>query len=361
MSFVWCPRFSENIMSAIIIPAAELSPDLINRWLLTTRDNPLYCSPNLRPEVIRTIGQFNPRAFVGFEEGSDGGSLFFPFEWPTRLASIAGPVPMCDYQAFIAAEGHPIVVSDLMRQWKLSTWVFENLIAPTEIVAQTTTLASTVSRRVVMREGFGKYLAEMAAMGKSVRKQTTNLRLLNRDHGEVRFVSNCGDDAVLSAIFHWKADRFNAGESTPWVERVVEALYKTRKADFSGMLSALYAGDRLVAAHFGVRSDTTLYYWFPAFNPEFGRYTPGGLLIYFLLQNLKAMKCDVLDFGPGGERYKEYFSNSAIPVHRGFVELPSVLNVGRATWRYAQDVARGSKTARFILRPLINFIRRGTW
>ena len=67
-------------MFASVIPAAELSPDLIKRWLLITKENLLYRSPNLRPEVIRTIGQFNPRVFVGFDEGSDGAWVFFPFQ-----------------------------------------------------------------------------------------------------------------------------------------------------------------------------------------------------------------------------------------------------------------------------------------
>ena len=346
-------------MSASVIPARDLSPDLMDRWLQNTRENPLYASPNLRPEVIRIIGQFNPRVFVGIEEGRDGALLFFPFERPTRLASFAAPVPMCDYQAFIAPADHPIVVSDLMRQWKLGTWTFDSLIASEKIVSQTTTLASAVSRRAVMREGFAGYLAEMADMSRSMRNTTTKLRLLGRDHGEVRFVSDCRDDAVLSAIFDWKAQRFNAGKTiTPWMQNSVEALYDTRTADFSGMLAALYAGDRLVAAHFGVQSDRTLFYWFPAFNPEFGRYTPGWLLIYFLLQHLAAIGCDVLDFGPGGEKYKEYFENSAIPVHRGFVELPSILNFGRATWRSLHSVARGSRATKFVLRPFINIIRR---
>src|SRR5262245_25295049 len=154
------------MMSATVIPAVELSPDLMNRWLLTTEENPLYRSPNLRPEVIRTIGRFRPEVFVGVEEDSDGACLFFPFERPTRMASFAGPVPMCDYQAFIAPVGYPIVVSDLMQQWKLRTWTFENLIAPAEIVSQTTTLVSTVSRCAVISQGFAVYLTDMASIGK---------------------------------------------------------------------------------------------------------------------------------------------------------------------------------------------------
>jgi CelD/BcsL family acetyltransferase involved in cellulose biosynthesis len=245
-----------------------------------------------------------------------------------------------------------------MRQWNLGTWTFDNLIAPAEVASQTTTVVSAVSRRVEMSEGFPGYLADMATKGKSMRNTKTKLRLLNRDFGEVRFISNCREEAVLSAIFNWKAQRFDAGASSPWIQSVLKVLHGTRTSDFSGVLSALYAGDRLVAAHFGVRSNNTLHYWFPAFNPEFGRYTPGWLLIYFLLEHLTTMGCEVLDFGPGGEKYKEYFENATIPVHRGFVELPSMLNVGRAAWRYAHNVARGSRTARLFLRPIINFVRQ---
>src|SRR6476620_3485628 len=131
------------MMSASVIPAAELPSDIINRWLLTAKENPLYRSPNLHPEVIRAIGRCNQRVYVGFQEESDGTSLFFPFQRSTLLASVAGSVPMCDYQAFIAPVGYPIVVSDLMRRWKLGTWTFESLIGRAEIISQITTLVST--------------------------------------------------------------------------------------------------------------------------------------------------------------------------------------------------------------------------
>jgi CelD/BcsL family acetyltransferase involved in cellulose biosynthesis len=331
----------------------------MDAWLLLTRDNLVYRSPSLRPELFRIIGQFNPKVFVGFEEGRDGPSLFFPFARPTRWASFASSILMCDYQAFIASVDHPIAVSHLMQRWKLSTWTFDNLIAPPEVVSQTTTHVSSVSPRAVLHDGFAGYLAEMTGSGKSMRNTTAKLRLLGRDHGEVRFVSDCKDDAVLATLLDWKAQKFNRGHAiAPWIQNALYALYGTRTVGFSGMLSALYAGERLVAAHFGIRSDGTLYYWFPAFNPEFGRYTPGWLLIYFLLQHLEATGCNVLDFGPGGEQYKEYFKNSVIPVHSGFVELPSILNLGRATWRSVDRAVRGSRTARFFLRPVSHMLRR---
>jgi CelD/BcsL family acetyltransferase involved in cellulose biosynthesis len=343
-----------------VIPAAELSLDLMERWLRITSENPLYRSPILRPEVFQIVGRHNPRVFVGLEEAGSGATLFFPFGRSTRLSSFAVPIPMCDYQAFIASAGHSVAVSRLMRGLKLNTWTFEHLIAPRDLVAQTTTLASETSRRVVLRGGFDGYLAEMAGNGKSMRNTNTKLRLLSRDHGEVRFVPDCRDSAVLAALLDWRAQRFDAGDGIDsWARSSIETLHGMRTPDFSGMLAALYVGDRLVAAHFGIRSNGMLYYWFPSFNPEFSKYTPGWLLITFLLQHLPTIGCDALDFGPGGEKYKEYFDNSAISIHRGFVELPSVVNLGRATWRSIHSAVRSSKTARTFLRPVIDLVRRG--
>jgi hypothetical protein len=96
-----------------------------------------------------------------------------------------------------------------MRRWKLGTWTFENLIAPPQVVSQMTTLVSSVSRRVVVRNDSTGYRAEMASRRKSMRNTIAKLRLFGRDHGEVRFVSDCRDDAVLRMVLDWKAQKFN--------------------------------------------------------------------------------------------------------------------------------------------------------
>ena len=49
--------------------------------------------------------------------------------------------------------------------------------------------------------------------------------------------------------------------------------------DFQGVLSGLYIGEKLVAAHFGMRSRRVLHWWFPAYDPELGKYSPGAQLL----------------------------------------------------------------------------------
>ena len=57
-------------------------------------------------------------------------------------------------------------------------------------------------------------------------------------------------------------------------------LLGTRTDRFSGMFSVLYVEDVPVAAHFGIRSERVMAYWFTAYNTSYSAYSPG--LIHML-------------------------------------------------------------------------------
>ena len=112
-------------MRAIVIPAAELTADLREGWAAALFDNPLLQTPALRPELFQIVGRFNPRTFVAVIEETGCPPVFLPFHRPTRLDSFAGPVPICDYQAFITPISNHISVRDALRAAGLRTWIFE--------------------------------------------------------------------------------------------------------------------------------------------------------------------------------------------------------------------------------------------
>jgi len=104
-----------------------------------------------------------------------------------------------------------------------------------------------------------------------------------------------------------------------------------------------------------MKSNATLYYWFPTFNPEFSKYTPGWLLMYFLLQTAGRLGCHTVDLGPGGEAYKDYFANVQIPVEGGHVELPGTINLTRGSYRALREMLRTNLVTYSILRRYGNF------
>ena len=65
-------------------------------------------------------------------------------------------------------------------------------------------------------------------------------------------------------------DRFEVS----WIRQVVEELAASRAPGCAGVMSALYAGGRLVAMDFGLRGGPILVDWFPAYDRAASAYSP---------------------------------------------------------------------------------------
>ena len=61
----------------------------------------------------------------------------------------------------------------------------------------------------------------------------------------------------------------------PWTRALLDRIFACRGEAFAGELSALYAGDRLAAVHFGMRSYGVLHLWFPSYDADLAKFSPG--------------------------------------------------------------------------------------
>ena len=283
-----------------------------------------------------------------------GAQGFLPFV-QTGGERIARPVPACDYQGIVADPEVEWDMQEILRNLNLVAWDFETLIHVASTHPPLVTARSR-SSRVVLGGGYEQYAGEQKQAGKSGRNLKEHRRRLQRSRGPVRFVAQATDLSVLSALTQWKAVRFKG--FADWARRTMELIHAASADDFSGILSALYAGDSLVAAHFGVRCDGVLHYWFPGFNPEFSRYSAGQLLMEDLIAQLPSLQCHTLDLGPGGELYKDYFANASIEVLSGHYENPALLTYARKLRRVLRDFVRTRPLLNDAARPLIRLLRR---
>jgi CelD/BcsL family acetyltransferase involved in cellulose biosynthesis len=71
-----------------------------------------------------------------------------------------------------------------------------------------------------------------------------------------------------------------------------------------GQAQVLLAGEKLVAAHFGLRSRRTLAWWFPVYESAFAAYSPGTILCLELARALGEQRLSLIDLGKGDEDYK---------------------------------------------------------
>ncbi len=340
-------------MRARLISPGDLTPELKATWESHLEATALWDTPCLRPELFQAVANAFPAcALLLLEDEGDTG--FLPLLRPGRSA-FARSIPMCDYDAIIGPPGRLWDLPAALRSAGLHAWDFDNLLAsrpPGEAGA-----ASYASPLARVSDGMRGYLAGREADGIRFRNLMAKQKRAERDLGPLRLVDAGNDPRVLDSLLAWKEGRFPDLQA----DRVREVLARLQGGDpdrFQGRLAALCAGDTLLAAHFGIASRGMLHYWFPAFNPDHARYSPGQLLVYHLLEGLQASGCHTLDFGPGGEAYKHIYANAQRVCLRGSLEVPG-FPVRLRHWRRTLEGAlRASPWVRGVLRPVVRFARR---
>jgi CelD/BcsL family acetyltransferase involved in cellulose biosynthesis len=311
-------------MEVTVVRPGQLAPSDLARWRdLVGGCDTLGGNPFLSPEFTLAVGAARDTARVAVLHDSSGPVGFFPHERRGRLLGTAIGAGICDCQALVHAPGLRWDARALVRACGLPVWEFDHLIAAQPAFAP---YHSSVARSPVMdlSGGFGAYLRARSGETGAIRALRRKLRKLEREAGELRFEFDRADPALLRTLMGWKSDQYRRTRArdnfaVPWIAQVVTGLLGSRAPGCTGTLSVLYAGDRPVAAHFGLRSQRVLSYWFPAYDPEFGRYSVGLVLLLRMAEAAAGAGLRQIDLGRGRQRYKDEFGSGELLVAQGRV------------------------------------------
>ncbi|GAA4790027.1 hypothetical protein GCM10023220_13880 [Streptomyces ziwulingensis] len=328
----------------------ELGPDDMKRWRELGAGAEVPQNPFLDPGFTRAVGRFRAgtRVAVLQEDGTPVG--YFPFERGTFGRGRAVGLGVSDSQGAVLSPQVRLDARRLLRACSLSSWEFDNLAEGQHAFAPYA--AEELAVPVVdLDGGFGHYLEKLRGSAPGFVRQTlAKERRLVRQVGEVRFVYDSHDPAVLRELMRWKSaqyrrtgrrDRF----AQEWISGLVHLLARGDDPECRGLLSVLYAGDRPVAAHFGLRSPTVLSWWFPAYDRAYGKFSPGLVLHLRMLEAAAADGVRLVDLGSGPARYKTTLKTRDLWVYEGAVVCPgpggAAFRLGREPVRAARRFVRG--------------------
>ena len=319
-----------------VIAASELDGPLLARWQTLVAARADLRSPFYQSGFTQLIAASRPDLRLAVIESDGGVQGFFPFH-RRRLGQLR-PVGegLNDYQGLISAPGLPLEACDLLRACGGRYLAFNHLPLTQELLAPHA-WRQAQSPVMQLEGGIAAYKARLAApKGKSsagIFQSVGNARRrIERAIGPLRLELDSHDPAAYERLVQLKSMQFvrTLGPQgnpflQPWFSQTLSAAFETRTPLFAGQLSALYAGDRLVACHLGLRSGPVCHIWFITYDPEYSAYSPGLLLLMGMAEAAEAAGLSLFDLGRGEQSYKQRFQTGFVPLGEGAVSRPTWL------------------------------------
>jgi CelD/BcsL family acetyltransferase involved in cellulose biosynthesis len=334
-----------------VVRPTDLGDAEVERWRELQRGAPGLRNPFLAPEFAQAVGRIHDNARVAvLSEGADIVG-FFPFD--RYRFGIGRPIAagLTDCQGIVHAPGLPLEATTLLRDCGLSVFEFDHLVDG-QTVFEPYTTARAASPIIDLADGYAAYEAQLRKnSSKFLRTTRSKARKLGREVGDLRFDDDTRDREALRQLMSWKSDQYRRTGRTdrfaqPWIVELVEHLLDTDGPTFAGALSMLYAGDRPIAGHFGLRSETILVGWFPAYDVGFAKFSPGLIQHLRMAEAAAAAGIQHIDLGRGDREYKDSLKSRELTVAEGRALRPSPTAAAywsvRATTRAARNVVLGN-------------------
>jgi CelD/BcsL family acetyltransferase involved in cellulose biosynthesis len=345
-----------------IVDPSELDGAQRADWLARQRTNPLLASPFFSPELTHAVSLVRRDVRVAVMEDERGVVGYFPFQRERFGAGHPLAAGLSDHHGVIAAPDATWNVGDLLRACGLAFWEFDHLVAK-QVAFSSFHQRLASSPALDLSGGYAAYRKARTLAGSGrISQLERKARKLEREVGPLRFEAHVEDRSVLSFVFEKKSEQCRRTKamdffSLSWTRELVDHVLSIQKDHFAGMLAALYAGDRLVAAHMGMRSERVMHWWFPVYAHDFADYSPGAILLLKVAEDAARRGLTMLDLGKGQDAYKASFANLDVMVAEGCASVPSARTSLHDLRRTGE---RWLRTSRLVqpLRPALGFFRR---
>lgn len=309
-------------LQARVIEVADLNAAERARWEALRAADPLLAGPYFDLRYLDIAAACAPGARIAVLERDARIVGFLPFQ---RRGSTLQPLgaPMSDFHGLVAEPD--VELSVVLRLLGAERLRVSGLVTR----EPAGDLAVRYAMAADLKGGFEIYqAARSSAFLKDKRRRA---RALERDHGVMAFTFERPALELLAWLVAQKRaqirrthqhDIFACG----WTLDLLHRLAERTDADFGLRLAVLRAGGTIVAAELGLTAGRRHHLWFPIYDPDFARYSPGALMTLETLRAAASLGIERVDFGPSEEAYKEDFADPMEPVLEGTIAVrPSLL------------------------------------
>lgn len=329
------------------VAAQDLTSAEFSTWRRLQETAPFLANPFFSPMFVQTVAAVKDNVEVAVLKVGSRAMAYLPFE--RQGGHAAGPVAGCvaEIQGAIVDPATAWDMLDCLQCADLHSWDYQ-CVPQWQKPLTRWSFCEREFPFIDLSQGFDVYSQQRKAAGSSqITQAQRKARKLEREVGPCRLELNSLDDAAFDALREWKSAQYRRTKTRDmfqlsWVIELLQRLRTIESPDFAGMLSVLYAGDAIVAVHFGIRSRNVLAWWFPTYNPQFEKYSPGAVFLTQLCEAAPEAGLVRIDLGQGEERYKQSFKSSDILVTEGCVSRRPLKRLLRKSWMQTRDWVNNS-------------------
>jgi CelD/BcsL family acetyltransferase involved in cellulose biosynthesis len=335
-------------MEVHVVPAGELTPGHLAAWDRIQRSDPTLHSPYFRAEFTQAVAARRGGVEVAVLNESGRHVGFLPYQRGRWGRGRPVGFPLNDFQGWIVMGEAALDPLGLLQACRLKSLRFDHWLA-SQVSWQPFHCVTARSSYIDLSAGFAAYQAARSAGGSEELKHVLRKeRKCQREVGAVRVEHDSRSAELFEALVAWKTQQCRStgvasALDVSWIRSLLFDLWQREDPALRGQLSALYIGDRLAAVHLGVRSFDVLHWWFPAYDAQFGKYSPGTMLLVEMTRAAESIGLRRIDLGKGEQEFKRNLMTGATLVAEGSVDTLSWSRWMWRSWLTAKDRIRGSR------------------
>ncbi len=328
----------------------ELTPDEGAQWNDWARADPDLSSPYFRWEFARTAGTICPGSAVAVFKRDGRVVGYYPHQ---RRGGTIQPLaaPMNDYHGIIGPKDQKPSMQEAARllgapRFAAAAWIGE---APEQMPRH----HSVVS--VVPDEGGfdAWYARRRKAFPKYFKDKERSRRGLDGAFKTVEIEIGLHDHALLERLIIEKSEQYRRTGlhdifACGWTGQVLHALMDSDGEDgFGASMAVLRVDGRVVAMEYSMHAGRHFHLWFPVYNQEVARWSPGIVLTQETIRLGSERGYRTFDYGVGvGGYYKKYYDDGGLATAEGVVARPGVSKALCATMSAAVGLAGRERAQR---------------
>ena len=336
------------MLSAETFHPSELTEPDATAWRALQASERDFANPLLGPDFARAVGRARDDARVSMfhREGRTVGFLAYHLR-PGGFVRAIG-APFSDYHALVAEPG--LSPAEALAAAGLAAFRFTGLVDPHGVFGPD--IASQAEAFLIALDGSAEvYLEALRAASPKRFKNYRRLdHKLDREVGTLRIVAPDQDPAAFEQLLAWKRDQLTRTGvhdvlASDWSRSLMGELFETRQGPMCGLMINLYAGDRLAAGHFGVRSGDYFHPWIASTDPELAAWSPGQVFLSRAIAAMPELGLATYDLGASHAHYKRPYALSARMIGEGLTTSATaqgrVAQLSRQAWILAGGVGSG--------------------